>query len=488
MATRSHRTPDTTPPGLLEAAPWRPSSPLAQLVSLAGFSYDPAQGIIYSEMYPIQRSLGYAAGYDLAALGMSADIHCEPIFFDYGGRSWMIELWKGQYGLETGAEVGVYTRPSDAPAYYAVLDETIGQRPWDPDPAHSRFFQCADDTELLKIQWVLQKNGTALFSRGPERHWWLTGFRWGIYSLPHELTMDVTIWGTDPGMADALQSALHAMGYQTTRNGTGISFEFATPRAAQPPKPPAVLAAVHAADEQIVATYDALHLPSNDPNDLTGPPVNAVAPFVVGRSASFAGTVMGEAVEAAGRNVLAFLVDDVRCAIEYAAQWSTATGVPLAEWVGEVYDVLHEIFTMNFSCAVEIDNVTRPGAPAAPLLTLVEAKILHKTFGTCGTWSVPPPRTIRPGARARMYLKDNPGFEGAEGWADYAFVDADGRARRVRFQFGCPTGLSSNYAQGQPYTTYARIGDAGPWARTVPSGGHPLDVAFVWAGGPAPGA
>jgi Domain of unknown function (DUF4474) len=38
------------------------------------------------------------------------------------GKTWMIELWKGQYGLMTGCEIGVYNRsPKDFPSYYAYL-------------------------------------------------------------------------------------------------------------------------------------------------------------------------------------------------------------------------------------------------------------------------------------------------------------------------------------------------------------------------------
>jgi hypothetical protein len=62
-------------------------------------------------MDALQRNFGYAYGYDFAALGMSFILDCEPIFFDYDGKHWMIELWKGQYGLESGCEIGVYTRP-----------------------------------------------------------------------------------------------------------------------------------------------------------------------------------------------------------------------------------------------------------------------------------------------------------------------------------------------------------------------------------------
>ena len=81
-------------------------------------------------MDPLQRSLGYAYGYDAAAIRMATIIDCEPIFFDYDNKHWMIELWKGQYGLETGCEVGVYTRPIGSSGVgYDLADATVGSAP-----------------------------------------------------------------------------------------------------------------------------------------------------------------------------------------------------------------------------------------------------------------------------------------------------------------------------------------------------------------------
>ena len=102
-------------PGECTPGAWTPQSALALAVDAAGFLYDPRQDIIYSKLYPLQRQFGYAYGYDAAALAMNAIIDCEPIFFDYDGKTWMIELWEGQYGLETGCEIGVYNRASGAP-------------------------------------------------------------------------------------------------------------------------------------------------------------------------------------------------------------------------------------------------------------------------------------------------------------------------------------------------------------------------------------
>jgi hypothetical protein len=241
-------------------------------VEAAGFLYDPRHDIIYSRMNPLQRQFGYAYGYDAAALAMTAIIDCEPIFFDYAGKHWMIELWKGQYGLETGCEIGVYNRAIDSTTppvdpVYAVLDASIGRRPGDATPSHNLFFDCAKDDELLVMASTLYKNGQVLFFRGPEKHWWLTGFKWGVYSRPDELTMDVSITCLDAAMLTALVNALQGMGYAIRTFSTTVSFGFGIPTSAQPRSAvPAIVTAAEATAQGLVNTYNALGLSTNDPN------------------------------------------------------------------------------------------------------------------------------------------------------------------------------------------------------------------------------
>ena len=251
--------------------PWNPTSLLARAVYAAGFIYDPGQNIIYSRIDALQRQFGYAYGYDVAALGMDAILDCEPIFFDYAGKHWMIELWKGQYGLETGCEIGVYNRAigSTSP-WYALLDATIGARAGDSNQSHNLFFDCANDSELLVVSSTLYKNGQVLFFRGPEKHWWLTGFKWGIYSRPQELTMDVSITCLDAMMRTTLLNALEGMGYSVDVSSGTVSFTFATPSSHQPlsDTPLSVVQAVELTDQGIVNAYEALRFPSNDPNTI----------------------------------------------------------------------------------------------------------------------------------------------------------------------------------------------------------------------------
>ena len=73
-----------------------------------GFAYDLYQDSFYSLMNPWQRKFGYCRLYDEACAPLSMIIDCEPIRFKYKGRKFLIEFWKGQYGMTTGGEVGIY--------------------------------------------------------------------------------------------------------------------------------------------------------------------------------------------------------------------------------------------------------------------------------------------------------------------------------------------------------------------------------------------
>ncbi|MBN1962231.1 MAG: DUF4474 domain-containing protein [Deltaproteobacteria bacterium] len=111
------------------AQSWKPRNKAAQAVWKAGFCYSPEQDIIYSRMDAWQRKFGYAYSYDIAApITISAIIDCEPFFFHYNNKHWMIELWKGQYGLETGAEIGIYNSDEKQ----GLRDAVLGERSHDP--------------------------------------------------------------------------------------------------------------------------------------------------------------------------------------------------------------------------------------------------------------------------------------------------------------------------------------------------------------------
>lgn len=191
-------------------------------IALAGYAYDAEQDIFYCNMNPWQRNMGYNRLYDesMSLLGMIVD--CEPIYFEYNNKIWLIEFWKGQYDLNTGCEVGIYTvdKPLiNIPKMYKYM-----------------LYKCASDEERLTMSFTLKKNGRILFSRD-EKHWWLAGFKLGEYSEPSELTMNLNITLKDDIMCNAFIQGLMEAGYsrdEISVNGNTVGLTFDKPHTPQP--------------------------------------------------------------------------------------------------------------------------------------------------------------------------------------------------------------------------------------------------------------
>ena len=59
-----------------------------------------------------QKNFGFNEVYDTFAPVTMMYYDTVRTTFEYGGKEWMIQTWKGQYGVMfVGGEVGVYTRP-----------------------------------------------------------------------------------------------------------------------------------------------------------------------------------------------------------------------------------------------------------------------------------------------------------------------------------------------------------------------------------------
>ncbi len=187
-----------------------------------GFAYEPYQDIFYSLLNPWQRDMGYCRLYDEASAVMSMIIDCEPIRFEYGGRRWLIEFWKGQYGMTTGCEVGIY--------YTQWPDLDI------PGVFNGTFYYCLRDEELINMSFIFKKRGNILFTRSGY-HWWLTGFKLGEFSKPTELTMDIILDLYDRKMANAFIDALIKTGYKDEefiQQGRRVIVRFDKPHTKQP--------------------------------------------------------------------------------------------------------------------------------------------------------------------------------------------------------------------------------------------------------------
>ena len=171
---------------------------LNQDLEPVGFAYDRRTDTFYSLMDCWQRKMCYCRLYDEAAPGFNMIMHCEPVPFFYGGKRWLVELWKGQYGITTGGEIGVYN---------TTLEDVHSEK------FIGTFYESISDDERLPMAFVLRKNGKPIMRR-KGLHWWLTGFKLGEFSPTHTLTMDARITFPDKAMCRAFADSLRGIGYQ----------------------------------------------------------------------------------------------------------------------------------------------------------------------------------------------------------------------------------------------------------------------------------
>ncbi len=193
---------------------------LNQIMEPFGFCYSPSQDIITSRTDAWQKKFGYCALYDKTAVHFSMVFDCEPIYFNYNNRTWMFEFWKGQYGISTGAEIGLY-----------CADRVLS--PWEYDKT---LFHGISDKELMPVTMTAYYKGSPLFT-ACQPHWWLTGFCPGRFCWPGDLALRVSITFKSENMMYCFLTSLVQSGY--IKCGISVcdmtvSFMFAKPFSKQP--------------------------------------------------------------------------------------------------------------------------------------------------------------------------------------------------------------------------------------------------------------
>ena len=141
--------------------------------SAMGFKYNSDDDLFYTSKYAWQRDFGYCHLYDVSAPIFRMIVDTEPIRFYYNNKNWLITFWKGQYGIVTGGEVGIY-----------YTNEKIVDK--------KTLYLPLKDKDLLDIDFTLYKNDEEI-AKAHDKHWWLAIFKLGMFSKPKELTMDIKI-------------------------------------------------------------------------------------------------------------------------------------------------------------------------------------------------------------------------------------------------------------------------------------------------------
>lgn len=189
---------------------------LNQLSKPFGFCYDARQDVFSTRIDAWQKTFGYGRLYDMAASSMNMILDTEPIYFNYRHRTWLIQFWKGQYGITTGAEIGVYH--ADSVIAPMLRDQTI--------------FQAVPEEEMLPLRIQLSSRRHPLFYFFKD-HWWLTGFCIGKWCPPSHLEAKYAVTFPDMEMCDSFLASLTKIGYtwnELQLEGTTVYFTFSTPR------------------------------------------------------------------------------------------------------------------------------------------------------------------------------------------------------------------------------------------------------------------
>lgn len=193
---------------------------LNDLAEPFGFYFIPSQDIMTSRLDAWQKEFGYCSLYDKSASHFNMVFDCEPVYFNYDNRTWMIEFWKGQYGINIGGEIGIYQAD-------VILS---------PDQYDRTLFHAVSENELLPISMNMNFKGSPLFSVC-QPHWWLTGFRMGSYCEPEDLVMDISITFLNEDMLQCFVKSLQRLGYHKCELcicDFTVSFSFSIPHSKQP--------------------------------------------------------------------------------------------------------------------------------------------------------------------------------------------------------------------------------------------------------------
>jgi len=175
-------------------------------INLASYKYNPDGNFYYTDDKECwQKNFGFNEVYDKFAPLTMMYYDTVRTTFEYGGKEWLIQTWKGQYGMAfVGGEVGVYTRRTGS----------IGSH-----------FICADKSDWLNMEmafmWDEFETGEyrAVFNRDYEKYWWATGF---IVGFPNgslrqtlkEFRLVTHITFKDAEMANAFCEAFEQNGFK----------------------------------------------------------------------------------------------------------------------------------------------------------------------------------------------------------------------------------------------------------------------------------
>lgn len=149
-----------------------------------GYNYSIYESLVFAPVHVWMRDFGFNLFYDFFSYTTPFFFYnTRRIKFDYEGKEWMIQVWKGNYLVSNGAEVGIYNRDKIK---------------------FGSHYDCVGDEDMMNMSMKLSHGDKLLFERPEQLHWWLTGFQLSKTLYPAEtLTLDFTIEMKDEAMLKA---------------------------------------------------------------------------------------------------------------------------------------------------------------------------------------------------------------------------------------------------------------------------------------------
>ncbi|MFC5502599.1 RHS repeat-associated core domain-containing protein [Lysinimonas soli] len=173
--------------------------PGKDLLHAGGFNLG-ADGILRSDANAPQLHLGYDDGDDVFMDAVIPGARHHKYIFEYGGKSYVVWVWKGEYGLwGDGAEIGLYDQ--DSP-----VADPGGH--WHANPS---------DPNLPRMTESLSDNGSEVASFAPAKpQAWVASFHPGVMDMNGDnLHVTATVTFRNAGMYDAFMKSRDVAGVWT---------------------------------------------------------------------------------------------------------------------------------------------------------------------------------------------------------------------------------------------------------------------------------
>lgn len=211
--TASKKVGETVAKGTFEICVTQPHTLPMDFISdhnLLSYKYSYVDDYFYTDKYNSwQKRFGYNKLYDLAAPYILLEYDYVRVHFEYAGKDWMVQLWKGQYGLVFyGCETGIYSKD------HSDEDDTVVTT-----------YMGTDESDWLGMKTELYHDKTGNgdyqleFTCDEEQNWWQTGFKPGHLRRQepaNELRMVGKLTFKDEEMAEAFAKGFENCGFKRT--------------------------------------------------------------------------------------------------------------------------------------------------------------------------------------------------------------------------------------------------------------------------------